>query len=212
MTDTILTIVIVVIFIVGPFWLIRKMDKRVQKKGALFTGQATRSMRMLAIVLGILFAGIFIMEITTSQIIHFVFPVLALALIGYGLGAGQLLGKLQNREENSHPLAKPSKSEAAEQKISDSEDPNIKLQSLLADIDKWAEKLNQSTWQDTIIAKTKKIHLSLPMKFYRNDREILGKINNELEKKWALLQSTQSEKSYLDLIQVLDNLLELINS
>ncbi len=212
MSDTILTIVIVVVFIVGPFWLIRKMDKRVQKKGALFTGQATRGMRMLAILLGILFAGIFIIEITTSQIIHFVFPILALALIGYGLGVGQLLGKLQNQPENSYMPTRPSIVETTEQNMSDSEDPNTKLQSLLADIDRWAEKSNQRAWQDTIVAKTKKIHPSLPMKFYRNDREILGKINGELEKKWGLFSSTQSEKSFLDLIQVLDNLLELINS
>ncbi len=98
MNDTFLTVTLVLIFIVGPFWLIYKMDKRAAKKGALFTGPATREMRTLAIVLGVVFAGLFMMEITSSESIHLLFPILALALIGYGLGAGQQLRKLQSRE------------------------------------------------------------------------------------------------------------------
>ncbi len=42
MTNTLLTIAAVIIFIVGPFWLIYIMDKRVAKKSGLFTGQATK--------------------------------------------------------------------------------------------------------------------------------------------------------------------------
>ena len=81
------------------------MDKRAAKKGALFTGQATRGMKMFAIVTGILFAGFFIMELLSSQTIHIIFPLLGFALIAYGLGAGQLLNKLQKGEENSHSSA-----------------------------------------------------------------------------------------------------------
>ncbi len=95
-------------------------------------------------------------------------------------------------------------------RTSNSDDPNIKLQSLLTDIDEGINKLNQKTWQDTILARTKKVRQSLPLTFYRNDREILGKINGELEKKWGLLNSAQNEKSYLDLVQELDNLQEWI--
>ena len=101
MSNTSLTIVVVLVFIVVPFWLIYKMDKRVSKKGALFTGQSTRGMKLLAIVLGVIFAGITVMEFISSQEIHIAFPVLAFALIGYGAGAGQLLGKLQNKGENT---------------------------------------------------------------------------------------------------------------
>jgi hypothetical protein len=42
MNDTFLTVTLGLIFIVGPFWLIYKMDRRATKKGALFTGPATR--------------------------------------------------------------------------------------------------------------------------------------------------------------------------
>ena len=97
-----------------------------------------------------------------------------------------------------------------EQNMSNSDDPNIKLQSLLTDIDEGIKKLNEKTWQETILARTKKVRSSLPITFYRNDREILGKINGELEKKWGLLNSAQNEKLYLDLIQELDNLIEWI--
>jgi len=95
MSDILLGIVLFIVFIIGPFWLISKMDKRVAKKGALFTGQATGGMKVLAIVLGVIFAGIFIMELLSLQTIHLIFPILGVALIGYGLGAGQLLSKLQ---------------------------------------------------------------------------------------------------------------------
>ena len=103
-TDTLLGIALVIVFIVGPFWLIRRMDKRAAQKGPLFTGKPTRGMRVLAIVLGILFAGLFFMEIINSSAIHIWFPILALALLGYGLGAGQLLSRFQNQEGNAHSI------------------------------------------------------------------------------------------------------------
>ncbi len=104
MTDSLQVILLVIIFIAGPFWLIYKMDKRAAKKGALFTGPATREMRLLAIVLGVVFAGLFINDLISSPTIHLLFPLLALALVGYGLGADQLLLKLQGREQNA-PLS-----------------------------------------------------------------------------------------------------------
>jgi len=106
MSNTILTIVVFLFFIVAPCWLIYKMDKRASKKGALFTGQSTRGMKLLAIVLGVIFAGISIMEFFSSREIHIVFPVLAFALIGYGAGAGQLLGKLQGQGGNTESKEK----------------------------------------------------------------------------------------------------------
>ena len=99
--------IIILVLIVFPIWLIYKINKRVAKKGTLFTGQSTLGMKVLAIVLGILFAGLFIMELLSSQSITLMFPVLAFALLGYGLGAGQLLNKLQNKGENSHSSVEP---------------------------------------------------------------------------------------------------------
>jgi hypothetical protein len=121
MTNTLLTIAAVIIFIVGPFWLIYRMDKRVAKKGSLFTGQATKEMKVFAVVLGIIFAGVFVTELLYSQTIHVAFPILGFALIGYGLGAGQLLGKLQGSNENSHSPAKHSLEETAIESLDENE-------------------------------------------------------------------------------------------
>lgn len=104
MSDILLFVTFIVIFIVGPFWLISKMDKNARTKGALFTGQPTRWMKALAIGLGIVFAGLFVMELLSSDALHIVFPILAVALIGYGLGAGQLLSKLQRGHESTDTL------------------------------------------------------------------------------------------------------------
>jgi hypothetical protein len=127
MTDTIVIIAIVLIFIVGPFWLISRMNKRVSKKGALFTGQATGRVRILAIVLGILFAGIFLVELLYFDTFSFLFLILALALLGYGFGAGQLLRKFQSKKENINSSTKPPTVKVTEQPLDDNEDPNFKL-------------------------------------------------------------------------------------
>lgn len=107
MANTIQTILLVIIFIALPFWLIYKMDKRSAQKGAFFTGPATRETRRLAIVLGVIFAVLFINELISSPTIHLLFPLLALTLIGYGLGAGQFLSKLQGQERNTSLSTEP---------------------------------------------------------------------------------------------------------
>jgi hypothetical protein len=101
--DALITIAIVIIFIFGPFWLIYKLDKRVRNRGALFTGQPTRRMELLAIVLGVFFAGLFFILLLSFQTTFFscLFLVLAIALMGYGLGAGQLLNKLQSGHQGA---------------------------------------------------------------------------------------------------------------
>lgn len=97
MSDILLGIFIIIAFVIGPFWLISEIGK-----GGLFTGQPTGGKKTLAIVLGVIFLGIFIVELLSSQTIHIVFPILGVALISYGLymmgrglGTGQLLIELQ---------------------------------------------------------------------------------------------------------------------
>jgi hypothetical protein len=75
------------------------MERRVKTDGALFTGQASPTMRLLALLLGFILGGIFLLELTSSEEIHLLFPILAIALLGYGLGAGRLLKRLQAGEE-----------------------------------------------------------------------------------------------------------------
>ena len=134
----------------------------------------------------------------------FVVGVIVVILLARVTGWLKLFDKFQKQDGNSQSQVKPSMLEVTEQNVSDGEDPNTTLQSLLTDIET-SMNFNQ-TWKDTIVVKTEKIRLSLPMKFYRNDREILSKYCKNLEEKWSLLSSTQSEKSYSDLIQVLDDL------
>jgi hypothetical protein len=87
--------------------LVYFLERRVKKQGVLFTGSATRGMRLLAIILGLLFAGISLLELTSSDSIIIWFPIIAIALIGYGLGADQLLGKLQQRSGNREKIDSP---------------------------------------------------------------------------------------------------------
>jgi len=97
-----------------------------------------------------------------------------------------------------------------EQNYDNSVDPNSKLKSLLADIDAGIHILDKKAWQDSILARTQKVRPSIPITFYRNDQEVLGKMNWELEQKWRELSSAQDEKSYLDLIQLFDKLIQWI--
>ena len=134
----------------------------------------------------------------------FVVGVIVVILLARVTGWLKLFDKFQKQDGNSQSQVKPSMLQVTEQNVSDGEDPNITLQSLLTDIDT-SMNFNQ-TWKNMIVEKTNNIRLSIPIKFYRNDREILGKYCRNLEEKWALLENTQSENSYSDLIRVLDDL------
>lgn len=80
--------------------LIYFMERRVKNNGALFTGKPTRGMRVMAILLGLLFVAISLVELTSSDAVTIWFPIIAVALLGYGFGADQLLGKLQRPSRN----------------------------------------------------------------------------------------------------------------
>ena len=134
----------------------------------------------------------------------FVVGVIVVILLARVTGWLKLFDKFQKQDGNSQSQVKPSMLQVTEQNVSNGEDPNITLQSLLTDIET-STNFNQ-TWKNMIVEKTNNIRLSIPIKFYRNDREILGKYCRNLEEKWALLENTQSENSYSDLIRVLDDL------
>ena len=134
----------------------------------------------------------------------FVVGVIVVILLARVTGWLKLFDKFQKQDGNSQSQVKPSMLQVTEQNVSNGEDPNITLQSLLTDIET-STNFNQ-TWKNMIVKRTNNIRLSIPIKFYRNDREILGKYCRNLEEKWALLENTQSENSYSDLIRVLDDL------
>jgi hypothetical protein len=54
-------------------------------------------MRVIAILLGLLFGGMFVAELLWSTIIHIWPPILAVALLGYGFGAEKLIKTIQGK-------------------------------------------------------------------------------------------------------------------
>lgn len=103
MTETILTIIAGIIFIIGPFILIYKMDKRTSKKGALFSGVATSRQRMGAILLGILFGLISIYMFFVVREVSLLFVVVTILLIDYGFGGKLFINKLQQVQTSTKP-------------------------------------------------------------------------------------------------------------
>ncbi len=75
--------------VIAAFVILHLMDRRIRTRGALFTGPSTPPMRLFALLLGIVFAIIVFNNFQIELLI------LAIALIGYGLGMGGLLNKLQ---------------------------------------------------------------------------------------------------------------------
>jgi hypothetical protein len=65
------------------------IDRRVKKAGALFTDLTSPPMRLLALFLGVVFAGLLSMEFSVEWLI------VSVALTTYGLGMPALLSKLQ---------------------------------------------------------------------------------------------------------------------
>ncbi len=99
MLNLLFAAVVVIIFAA----VVSFIEYLLKTKGALFSGVATPRMRLLALLLGIVFAALSIMELTSSDVIHFVFPILAVAFIGYSLGAGALLRSVQGGQSADVP-------------------------------------------------------------------------------------------------------------
>ncbi len=105
MSDT-MTLLIVAVFVSVVFCLIYLMERRAKTEGAMFTRPTSPAMRMLALLLGLVFAGVFLWDIASSWgILHFVFPILSIALLSYSVVAESLLRRLQGSKSktNSEP-------------------------------------------------------------------------------------------------------------
>lgn len=94
MPELLLAVAVILIFVA----VVSLIEHQVKVKGSLIVGAATPRMRLLALLLGIVFAALFIGELISSDSIHVMFPLLAVALIGYSLGAGALLRNLQGEQ------------------------------------------------------------------------------------------------------------------
>ena len=94
-TDALSTLLLALIFIGGPFLLIWLMGRRADKHGALFTGPATRGMRIFALLLGLVFGALFLAQLLSSDSFSLLFAALAIACLAYALGTGRLLRMMQ---------------------------------------------------------------------------------------------------------------------
>ena len=74
------------------------LQTRAKREGNLFTQPASRSTRILAFLLGLVFAGFFVMEIMSAPKFHVIMPVLAFSLIAYSLGFNRLVESLLNKD------------------------------------------------------------------------------------------------------------------
>ena len=73
------------------------LQRRSKTKGNLFTTKPSPGMRIIAILLGVIFGGIFLAEFFWSRTIHIVPPFLSVALFGYAFGAEKLIESVQGK-------------------------------------------------------------------------------------------------------------------
>lgn len=99
MSDTTIAILGVVVVIGLLIVVASALDRRSKTKGSLFTRKPSPTMRIIAILLGLLFGGIFVAEFLWSDSIHIVPPILAVVLLAYAFGAEKLIKKIQEKSE-----------------------------------------------------------------------------------------------------------------
>jgi len=93
-------VVIVLVVFVG---IVYALDRRTRTKGSLFTGAPTPATRVIALLLGLVFGGFFAVEFFMLEKVHCIFPILAIASLGYALGSTWLLRNLQGEREPDTP-------------------------------------------------------------------------------------------------------------
>jgi hypothetical protein len=96
MNGTFTAVLISVVLIIGLIVIASALDRNSKKHGNLFTTPASPTMRILAIFLGLLFAGMFVLEITSFNYVHVLPPILSVAMFAYAIGFNKLLVGIQN--------------------------------------------------------------------------------------------------------------------
>jgi cell division protein FtsW (lipid II flippase) len=107
MDETLLVVLVVVLSIIGLVVIASALDRNSKKHGNLFTTPPSLTMRILAIFLGLLFAGMFVLEVTSSNYFHVLPPILSVAMFAYAIGFNKLIVGIQNirkpRRDNEPP-------------------------------------------------------------------------------------------------------------
>jgi hypothetical protein len=107
MNSTTLAILAVIGLLVALVVVASALDRRSKSKGNLFTQPPSPTMRILAILLGLIFGGIFVAEMLWSEIIHIWPPILAVALLAYAFGAEKLIVAIQKMRESDRGSGDP---------------------------------------------------------------------------------------------------------
>ena len=114
MAEFLLTLITLLVFVA----VIYLIEHRINAKGALFPERPTRLIRVLALAVGILLLGLFVLGGASLEsfidLNRFWFLVLGVALIGYSGGAGQLLGKFRRQADDQDNRAAPAPSYPAD--------------------------------------------------------------------------------------------------
>lgn len=93
--QTIWDLFLAVMVIGVPLLIIWLLDRRAKEKGPLFTGPTTPLQRIIALIFGFACASISIWGYLDSGRFILILPILAIALIGYGIGIRGFLDQLQ---------------------------------------------------------------------------------------------------------------------
>jgi prepilin signal peptidase PulO-like enzyme (type II secretory pathway) len=96
MNETFWAVLISAVLFIGLIVIASALDRNSKKHGNLFTTPASPTMRILAIFLGLLFAGMFVLEITSFNYVHVLPPILSIAMFAYAIGFNKFLVELQN--------------------------------------------------------------------------------------------------------------------
>lgn len=117
MAEFLLTLITFLVFVA----VIYLIEHRINTQGALFPERPTRLIRILALAVGVLFSGPFVLGGASLEsfidLNRLWFAILGVALIGYGLGAGQLPGIFRRQAHDQHNRAAPSPSYPADDSV-----------------------------------------------------------------------------------------------
>jgi hypothetical protein len=95
----ILGVIVVLGILFGVAWA---LDRRRKTEGDLFTGKSTRTLRIIAFLLGLIFGGVFIADLLGPDgKARRLYLIIAIAAFAYTLGADTLMRRLQKSKDQS---------------------------------------------------------------------------------------------------------------
>jgi hypothetical protein len=103
MTSDIKNILITLLVIIAVFSLIFLLDRKVTKKGSLFTKTPSKILRILATIMGLVFLLFFGIAFFVDKLVYPMFVILGGVLIGYGFNFGSWFVIENNKQLDLFP-------------------------------------------------------------------------------------------------------------